>query len=183
VVTDKRVETRMTAAATLALLGEFDDLVDLLCGESPGKRLEARQWTALEGSAVPPALAGGDVTAAALKKSLEDHGPNGKAEALWSMACGFSDAQIFAGEDRVLVERLEDPSLVVRRYAHKCLVDIVQPSAADRLRYRADAPPDLRREGVTWWRNQAEKGLIRRPGGTPQTAPADGFAEPKEASQ
>lgn len=180
---DKRVENRMAAAATLALLGEFDEVAELLCAEAPAKRLEPRQWAALEGSTVPLALAIGGPTAAALRQALEVRGPNGKAEALWSMACGASDAQIFAGEDRALVERLEDPSLVVRRYAHKCLVDIVQPSAADRLRYRADAPADLRREGVTWWRNQAEKGLIRRAGGTAQKSPADGFADQVDAGQ
>jgi hypothetical protein len=160
---DKRAENRMLAAATLALVGEYDELVELLCADSPGRKLEPRQWTTLEASTVPLALARGGAAAASLRKAFEDHGPNGKAEALWMMACGLSDAQIFAGDDKLLVEKLEDPSLVVRRYASKCLVDIVQPSAADRLRYRPDAPPDLRRDGVYWWRLQAEKGLIRRP--------------------
>ena len=160
---DKRAENRMLAAATLALVGEYDELVELLCADSPGRKLEPKQWATLEASTVPLALARGGAAAAALRKAFEDHGPNGKAETLWMMACGLSDAQIFAGDDKVLVEKLEDPTLVVRRYASKCLVDIVQPSAADRLRYRPDSPPDLRRDGMYWWRLQAEKGLIRRP--------------------
>ena len=50
----------------------------------------------------------------------------------------------------------------MRRYASKALIDITQPSAVDRTRYRPDGQPDMRREGVVWWRNQLEKGLIRR---------------------
>jgi len=50
----------------------------------------------------------------------------------------------------------------VRRYASKALIDVTQPSAVDRTRYRPDGQPDMRREGVVWWRNQLEKGLIRR---------------------
>jgi len=160
---DKRVESRMLAAATLALVGEYDVLAEMLCADAPGRKLEPKQWSQLEASAVPLALARGGAAAAALRRSFEVRGPNGKADALWTMACGLSDAQIFAGDDKLLVEKLEDPSLVVRRYANKCLLDIVQPGAVDRLRYRPDAPPDLRREGVLWWRQQAERGLIRRP--------------------
>jgi len=162
-VLDRRAENRMLAATTLALVGEYDELVEMLCDDAPGRRLEPRQWAQLEAAAVPLALARGGEAAAALRRAFEARGPNGKADVLWTLACGISDAQIFAGDDRLLVEKLEDPSLVVRRYANKCLVDIVQPSAADRLRYRPDAPPDLRRDGVVWWRQQAERGLIRRP--------------------
>jgi hypothetical protein len=150
-VLDRRAENRMLAATTLALVGEYDELVEMLCDDAPGRRLEPRQWAQLEAAAVPLALARGGEAAAALRRAFEARGPNGKADVLWTMACGISDAQIFAGDDRLLVEKLEDPSLVVRRYANKCLVDIVQPSAADRLRYRPDAPPDLRRDGGVGW--------------------------------
>jgi hypothetical protein len=61
-----------------------------------------------------------------------------------------------------LVEALDDPSLIVRRYASKAIIDMTQPSVVDRMRYRPDGQPDTRREGVVWWRNQLEKGLIRR---------------------
>ncbi|MFM8804429.1 MAG: hypothetical protein ACKOK8_11055, partial [Planctomycetia bacterium] len=57
---------------------------------------------------------------------------------------------------------LDDPSLMVRRYAIKALVDITRPSAVDRARYRPDGLADMRREGVVWWRGQLEQGLIRR---------------------
>jgi hypothetical protein len=158
----KRVENRMAAVATLALLGEFDELVELLCEDAPDSRLKNGQWSALETATVPLALSRGANAAAKLRKAFEDRGPHGKAEALQAMARGFSDEELAGGADAVLVEALDDPDLVVRRYAFKCLCDITRPSSADRLRYHADSLPDPRREGVNWWRSQLEKGLIRR---------------------
>lgn len=161
---DRRVENRGLAASTLALLGDFDAAVELLCADGAGRRLEQRQWLALEAATVPLALARGANAAAKLRTAFENRGPHGKAEALFDMARGFSDEQLAAGAAETLVAALDDADLVVRRYAIKCLCDIAQPSATDRLRYRADGLPDLRREGVAWWRGQLQKGLIRRPG-------------------
>lgn len=161
---DRRVENRALAASTLALLGDFDSAVELLCSEAAGRRLEQRQWAALEAATVPLALARGANAAAKLRLAFENRGPHGKAEELFAMARGFSDEALAAGAAEALVAALDDADLVVRRYAIKSLCDIVQPSAADRLRYRADGLPDQRREGAAWWRGQLEKGLIRRPG-------------------
>jgi hypothetical protein len=161
---DRRVENRVLAASTLALLGDFDAAVELLCAEAAGRRLEQRQWATLEAATVPLALARGAKAAARLRTAFEDRGPHGKAEELFAMARGFSDAELATGAAEALVAALDDPDLVVRRYAIKCLCDIVQASAADRLRYRADGLPDPRREGAAWWRGQLQKGLIRRPG-------------------
>lgn len=160
--TSRREENRMAAVATLALLGEFDELVELLCEDAPNRRLKNGQWATLEAETVPLALARGANAAAKLRKAFEDHGPHGKADALVAMARGFTDADLAAGAAAALVEALDDPDLVVRRYAFKCLCDITQPSATDRLRYRPDTLPDPRREGVSWWRGQLDKGLVRR---------------------
>jgi hypothetical protein len=159
---DKRAENRALAAATLALIGSFDDLVEQLSAESPGKKLEPRQWSQLEAATVPLALARGGNAAARLYESFADRGPHGKADVLWALARGVTDEELAAGADRAIVEALEDPSLIVRRYAIKALADITRPSAVDRARYRPDGLPDMRREGVAWWRNQLERGLIRR---------------------
>jgi hypothetical protein len=159
---DKRSENRMLAASTLALIGEFDDLVEQLAAESPGRKLEQRQWSQFQNATVPLALARGGNAASRLYESFVNRGPHGKADALWAMARGFNDEELTAGVDRALVEALDDPSLIVRRYASKALIDITQPSAVDRTRYRADGQPDMRREAVVWWRNQLDKGLIRR---------------------
>jgi len=170
---DKRAENRMLAASTLALLGEFDDLVEQLAAESPGKKLEGRQWMQLQTATIPLALARGENAALRLFESFASRGPRGKADMLRAMAVGFTDEGLAAGADRGLVEALEDPSLIVRRYAIKSLVDITQPSAVDRGRYRPDGLPDMRRDGVLWWRAQLEKGLIRRaPPAVGNTAPA-----------
>jgi hypothetical protein len=161
---DRRVENRVLAASTLALLGDFDAAVELLCTEAAGRRLEQRQWATLEAATVPLALARGANAAAKLRTAFENRGPHGKAEDLFAMARGFGDAELAGGAAEKLVAALDDPDLVVRRYAIKSLCDIVRPSAADRLRYRPDGLPDLRREGAAWWRGQLQKGLIRRPG-------------------
>ena len=191
---DKRAENRMVAASTLALIGEFDDLVEQLSAESPGRKLEQRQWSQLQNATVPLALARGGNAATRLHDSFVNRGPHGKADAIWAMARGFTDEELVAGADRALVEALDDPSLVVRRYASKALIDITQPTAVDRTRYRPDGQPDMRREGVLWWKNQLEKGQIRRgslaSGGVARTAgdpavpaeespegPAEGSAE------
>jgi hypothetical protein len=190
---DKRVENRMLAASTLALLGEFNDLVEQLATESDGRTLEPRQWSQLESTAVPLALARGGNAASRLQESFANRGPHGKAEVLWAMARGFTDEELAAGADRGIVAALEDPSLIVRRYASKSLIDITQPNAVDRNRYRPEVTPDRRRDGVLWWRGQLEKGLIRRgaalardigrptagPAKDPEADPdADGDAEP-----
>ena len=162
--TDRRVENRMLAVSTLALLGEFEDLVELLCADAPGRKLEGRQWLQLEAATVPLALARGELATGKLREAFASRGPHGKAEVLAAMARGFTNEELAAGADRALVAALDDDDLVVRRYASKCLCDIVQPSATDRLRYRPDGMPDLRREGVNWWQGQFEKGLVRRAG-------------------
>lgn len=159
---DRRAENRMLAAATLALIGDFDDLVEQLSAEAPGRKLEQRQWTQFQAATVPLALARGGQAAQRLYESFVNRGPHGKADALFAMARGFTDEDLAAGVDRALVEALDDPSLIVRRYASKSLFDITQPSAVDRARYRPDGLPEMRRDGVNWWRTQLEKGLIRR---------------------
>lgn len=159
---DKRTENRTLAASALALIGEFDDLVEQLSAETPGKKLEARQWSQLEAATVPLALARGGNAASRLFESFVNRGPRGKADALKAMALGFTDQDLAAGADRGLVEALEDPSLIVRRYAIQSLVEVTRASAVDRARYRPDGLPDMRRDGVLWWRGQLEKGLIRR---------------------
>ncbi len=157
-----RAENRTLAAATLALLGEYDELVILLSADRPGEQLEASQWLALEAATVPLALARGANSAAKLEATLQKRGPPGKGEKLFALARGVSDAALAAGADAELVEALNDPDLVVRRYAAKNLFEIVQPAASDRIRYRPDGLEEMRRQGAAWWRTQLEKQAIRR---------------------
>ncbi len=157
-----RAENRSLAAATLALIGEYDELVILLSADRPGEQLEASQWLAVEAATVPLALARGANSGAKLAATLLDRGPPGKGEMLYAMARGFSDAELAAGADAVLVEALDDPDLIVRRYATKNLFEIVQPTATDRIRYRPDGLEEKRRQGAAWWRTQLEKQAIRR---------------------
>lgn len=161
---DRRVENRVFAAIALALVGEYDVAVESLCAEAPGRKLEGRQWKALEAAVVPMALGRGAASAERLRRAFEDRGPPGRAELLMQLARRPSDADLADGADRALVEALSDGSLVVRRFAAECLVEIVRPSTFDAARYRPDAAESLRREGASWWRSQREKGLVRRAG-------------------
>ena len=164
---DRRVENRMLAAATLALVGEFDELVELLAADSAARMLKQQQWTQLEEATVPLALSRGGNAAERLYRAFVDRGPHGKADVLWEMARGVTDAELAAGADRMLVERLDDPNLIVRRYAYKQLLDITRPADFDRGRYRPDRGTEMRREGLAWWRGQLERGLVRRSGTAP----------------
>ena len=158
---DRRAENRMVAVETLALLGEFEPLVELLCAELPGQKLEPQQWLRLEKSTVTLALARGANATEKLWQAFSNQSPPDTAKKLWAMAQGFSDEELAAGADKTLVESLDDPHLVVRRYASKCLCEIVQPSQGDALRYRPEGLPGLRHDGVVWWKSQSQKEPIR----------------------
>lgn len=158
---DPRGEQRVLAAATLALLGDYDEAVRQLSAEDQGRGLYAGQWAKLESLTVPLALARGANAAARFTKALADQGPPGTAETLARLARGFAPADLEAGADAWLVEALEDSHLVVRRYAFQRLTELTSPTAVDRLRYRPDGRPEQRREGVEWWRRQQREGRLR----------------------
>ena len=158
---DPRGEQRVLAAATLALLGDYDEAVRQLAAENRGRELYAGQWAKLESLAVPLALARGANAAARLAKAFADQAPAGTAESLTRLARGFSPADLAAGADVWLVDALDDPHLVVRRYAFQRLTELANPTAVDRLRYRPDGRPEQRREGIEWWRRQQQEGRLR----------------------
>jgi len=163
---DRRLENRMIAAATQALIGEYDELVALLCAEPPLTLGEA-QWTTLEQLTLPLAIARGDNSTAALAAAFRAAGPAGKGDLLMTLARGFSDDELAAGGDRLLVESLDDGSLAVRRFAIGRLTEIVSPDARRAAAYRADRPEQLRKDGIAWWKAQLDQGRIRR-GGVPE---------------
>jgi hypothetical protein len=160
---DRRTENRVAAVATLALLGDYDELVALLAAESVARKLEDRQWSRLVDMTVPLALARGANAAARLGQAFEARGPAGKGGELFAIARGFDDAALADGGDARLVAAIDAPELVVRRFAIRTLLEVVQPGEADRGRYRPDRSQELRRESVAWWRKQLADGRIRRP--------------------
>jgi hypothetical protein len=164
---DSRSENRMAAAATLALLGDYDELVGLLSAETADRRLQEGQWSRLVDMTVPLALARGVNAAAQFGKACEAHGPAGKGAELLALARGVDDEALAAGGDEQLVAALEAPELVLRRLAIRQLLAITAPPAVDRIRYLADRPEDARRDGVAWWRSQLTAGRIRRAAAAP----------------
>jgi hypothetical protein len=160
---DRRAENRVAAVATLALLGDYDELVALLAAETVARKLEDRQWSRLVDMTVPLALARGANAAARLGQAFEARGPAGKGAELFAIARGFDDTALEGGGDARLVAALDAPELVMRRFAIRALLEVVQPGEADRGRYRPDRSQELRRESVAWWRKQLADGRIRRP--------------------
>jgi hypothetical protein len=170
---DPWAENRIAAAATLALLGDYEPAVMLLCAPVPSPQgLTEAQWTTLENLTVPLALARGVNAAAKLGQAFEKRGPAGSGKSLFAMARGLPADDLANGGDARLVEALSAEELVVRRYAIRNLMAILPPADRDRFAYRADRKPDLNREAVAWWKTRLEQGSIRR------DAPPDDAAAP-----
>jgi len=150
---DRRVENRMAAAATLALVGDYAPLVTLISEETPGARLADNQWESLAGRTVPLALARGANAAAALRQAFAARGPAGRENDLFRLARGFAPAELAAGGAAELVAWLEDPALVVRRFAFAELDGLVPDRPPAGRDYRPDRPPRLNDKGIAWWRN------------------------------
>jgi hypothetical protein len=159
---DRRVENRMAAAATLALLGDYGPLVDLLCDEQAGGKLRDGMWENLEAATVPLALARGANAAAALRQALLDRGPAGRGDELYWLARGLAPAD-WPQAGGGVVAALEDTTLVVRRYAFLNLQRLFPDQPDGRLDYRPDRSPSLNERGVAWWRRKAEAGAAGPP--------------------
>ena len=158
---DNRLENRSAAAATLAVMGRYEPLAEMLAKEEQGLRLPARAWASLERATVPLAIARGPTSEVRLLAAFEPVVPPDDGKLVRQLVVGFSNESLAEGGDAVLVAALEHPSLLIRRLAASRLHGAVPLATADRLRYRPDGPPDARAEAVKWWRTQLEKGRIR----------------------
>ena len=157
---DSRIENRMIAVETLALLGWYDQLVELLASAPrPGPGPSAEMWKQLEGQSVPPALA--DATQAfALKKSLRDHVRPEQGEILVGLAARslLSDAK--EARTPKLISLLEDKNIIFRRYAIQWLRELYEESPPDMAKYRADWSEKQLVEGADFWRKRYDQGLL-----------------------
>lgn len=152
-VADRRVENRMAAASTLAQLGDYGPLVDLLCDERQGEKLSDSQWEAFQAATVPVALARGANAAARLRQTFAARGPAGRGDDIFTLARGLA-ADERAASAAALVELLADPALVVRRYAFLELAALAPDDPAGRIDYRPDRSAALNERGVEWWRRK-----------------------------
>jgi hypothetical protein len=148
----RRAEDRMVAAATLALAGDYEPLIELLCDDTPSRRLREGQWNELEAATVPRALARGVNAAAALRQAFVARGPNGRGGELFLLARGLSAGELAGGGEAALVAALEDPELVVRRYAIKNLLTLLPDPTQASSDYRPERTQRLNDKGVDWWR-------------------------------
>ena len=168
---DRRIENRMVAVETLALVGRFDELVELL-RESPPSGPAAGLWQQLEARTVPPAFS--DPTLAlVLEKAFRDHISSDRAATLVGLARRSLPAASADDLTGQLIDLLEDDELILRRYAFAWLQERFAVEQADLIKYRADWPPEQRREGAAWWRKQLAKGLLvprQATAGTPPNA-------------
>jgi hypothetical protein len=149
---DRRVENQVAAASTLALVGEFDDVVRLLCLEEDSLPLRDAQWRALVAETIPLALGRGVNAAERLRQAFLASGPAGRGEELFQLACGFSATEWAAGDARALVVALEDPLLAVRRFAWAALLPLAAGEPEAGIVYRPDRAAGQNQQGIGWWR-------------------------------
>ena len=157
---DSRIENRMIASETLALLGWYDQLVELLSAPPrPGSGPSAEMWKQLEGESVPRALA--DATQAfALKKSLRDHVSPEQGEVLIGLATRSLLSGARDSRTPKLIGLLEDENIIFRRYAIQWLRELYEESPTDMARYRADWSEKQLIEGAGWWQKRYDQGLL-----------------------
>lgn len=160
-----RIENRMIASETLALLSHYGSLVDLL-GDLPPTGLGERKWDAFEARTIPLALAD-EGLAVILEKAFRDRLPAGRGEVAFRLASRKVAAESPTELTAQLIDLLEDDQPILRRYALQWLGEMYQVSDTERLRYRVDRPAKERQEGADWWRKQLEKGQL-----TPRVAAA-----------
>ena len=157
---DSRIENSIIASETLALLGWYDQLVELLAAPPrPGSGPSTEMWKQLEREAVPPALA--DATQAfALKNSLRDLVSPEQGEILVGLATRslLSDAK--EARTPTLISLLEDKNIIFRRYAIQWLRELYKESPVDMARYRSDWGEKQLVEGAAWWRKRYDQGLL-----------------------
>ena len=155
---DRRIENRMMAVETLALVGHYDELVELL-REPPPNGPAAGRWEQLEGQTVPVAFS--DPTLArVLEKAFRDHLEATQALAAIGLARRNLPATSADDLTRQLIDLLENEELMLRRYAYAWLCERFQLEPMELIQYRADWPAEQRRDGADWWRNRLEKGLL-----------------------
>lgn len=173
---DSRVENRMLAVETLALIGRYDELVNLL-KEDVAPDLTNRLWLELEAATVPLALARGEQAATRLERAFLDLSPHGSGPLVVRLAHGFEPGRLSAEDAAILFDSLENEHLLVRRYALKCLKALYgsDPRLADMdwTRYRPEGTEASRRQGAKWLRTRLTKGQ-ELPAGPPGDASADG---------
>ena len=151
----RRPEDRLAAATTLALLGDYDELVRLLCEERPGQKLLESQWETLE-HAVQLALARGENASARLLQSFRTQGLAGRGEELFRLALGVDPNGFPAAAAAALVASLEDPALVIRRYAFKNLKAAFPDQTEAAWAYAPDRSRLLNVDAVSRWRRAVE---------------------------
>jgi len=151
----RRPEDRLAAATTLALLGDYDELVRLLCEDRPGQKLLESQWETLD-QAVQLALARGENASARLLQSFRAQGPAGRGEELFRLALGVDPSGFPAADAAALVASLEDPALVIRRYAFKNLKAAFPDQTEAAWAYAPDRSRLLNDDAVSRWRRAVE---------------------------
>jgi hypothetical protein len=156
---DRRIENRMVAVETLALVGHFDELVELL-REPPPNGPAAGRWEQLEGQTVPLAFSDPEL-APVLEKAFRDQLE--ATQALTAIGLARRNLPAPSADDltRQLIDLLESEELMLRRYAYAWLCERFRLEPMELIQYRADWPAEQLRDGADWWRNRLKKGLLQ----------------------
>ena len=157
-----RIENRMIATETLALLGWYDQVVELLAASPrPGPGPSAELWAQLERQAIPAALADKTLSLA-VKKSLREHVNPDQGDVIVGLATRTLHQESFDIQTLKLIELLEDDNIIFRRYAIQWLRELFVETPSDVAKYRADWNEEQLAEGSDWWRQRYEQGLLVR---------------------
>ena len=157
-----RIENRMIATETLALLGWYDQVVELLAASPrPGLGPSAELWVQLESQSIPAALADKTLSLA-VKKSLREHVNPDQGDVIVGLATRTLHLESFDIQTLKLIELLEDDNIIFRRYAIQWLRELFVETPSDVAKYRADWNEEQLAEGSDWWRQRYEQGLLVR---------------------
>ena len=157
-----RIENRMIATETLALLGWYDQVVELLAASPrPGPGPSAELWVQLESQSIPAALADKTLSLA-VKKSLREHVNPDQGDVIVGLATRTLHLESFDIQTLKLIELLEDDNIIFRRYAIQWLRELFVETPSDVAKYRADWNEEQLAEGSDWWRQRYEQGLLVR---------------------
>jgi len=147
----RRAEVRTLAVRSLAMLGEFDPLIDALNQNDPALKTT---WETLVLD-LRAAIARGPATASAVRQALQEQRGE-MAAPLYRMLWGYTNADLKAGADVQLVEFLDHNDHDARSLAFWNLKNITGLT----LSYFPHMTADSRRIPIQKWKQRQASGQI-----------------------
>jgi hypothetical protein len=152
-VSHRKAEVRALATRCLSF---FDDFEAFFSPDGVLRDEWQRASWSVHFAALQEAIARGEASAAAVRKSLEKFRPD-DAQALYRMIWGYSPAELQGGADLQLVQWLDHESMDYRVFAYANLEQMTGMT----LGYLPHYPEARRKSRVAAWRARLEAGEIK----------------------